>query len=113
MKNKTVNSMLSALLLALWCMAMPAAAADLGQAKAAGQLGEQMNGYLGLVDPGAPGDVKALMNSINAQRRAQYQRIAAKNGVPVDEVAKMTAQKVIGQAARGHYVQTPSGWRRR
>ena len=113
MKNKYLNSMLSVLLFALWCTVMPVAAADLGQAKAAGQLGELMNGYLGLVDPNAPADVKAMMDSINAQRRAAYQSIAAKNGVPVDEVAKMTAQKVIGQAAPGHYVQTPSGWRRR
>lgn len=113
MKNKYLNSMLSALLLALWCTAMPAIAADLGQAKAAGQLGELMNGYLGLVDPNTPADVKAMMDSINAQRRAAYQSIAAKNGVPMDEVAKMTAQKVINQAVRGHYVQTPSGWRRR
>lgn len=113
MKNKSIKTMLSVLFLALWCVVMPVSAVDLGQAKASGQLGEQMDGYLGLVNPGAPADVKGLMNSVNAQRKAQYQRIAAKNGVPVSEVAKMTAQKVINQAASGHYVQTPSGWRRR
>jgi hypothetical protein len=113
MKTKNVIVMLTTLLLGLWLSAMPAAAADLAQAKAAGLVGELMNGYLGLVDPAAPADVKALMNSINAQRLAEYQRIAAKNGVPADEVAKLTAQKVIGQAGPGHYVQTPSGWQRR
>lgn len=113
MKNKLVNSMLAISLLALWCFAMPVSAASLAEAKAAGQVGELMNGYLGLVDPGAPGDVKAMVNSINAQRRAEYQRIANKNGVPVDEVAKMTAQKVINQTPSGQYVQTPSGWQRR
>jgi uncharacterized protein YdbL (DUF1318 family) len=101
------------LFLGLWLAATPAAAANLAQAKAAGQVGELMSGYLGLVDSNAPADVKALVTSINAQRRAEYQRIAAKNGVPADEVAKLTAQKVIGQAAAGHYVQTPSGWKRR
>lgn len=113
MKNQHVYSILAAFFLALWCVAMPVSAASLAQAKEAGQVGELMNGYLGLVDPGAPGDVKALVNSINAQRRAEYQRIAKKNGVPVDEVAKMTAQKVINQTPRGQYVQTPSGWQRR
>ena len=113
MKIKHVNSMLAASFLALWCFAMPVTAASLAQAKAAGQVGELMNGYLGLVDPGAPADVKAMVNSINAQRRAEYQRIASKNGVPIDEVAKMTAQKVINQSPRGHFVQTPSGWQRR
>jgi len=113
MKRQNPLSMLIALLLGLWLAAMPVAAADLAQAKAAGLVGEQMNGLLGLVDPNAPADVKALVNSINAQRQAEYQRIAAKNGVPADEVARLTAQKVIGQAASGHYVQTPSGWQRR
>ena len=113
MKNKNLIVMLAALLLGLCLSVTPAAAADLGQAKTAGLVGEQMNGYLGLVDPGAPADVKALVNSINAQRQAEYQRIAAKNGVPADEVARLTAQKVIGQAGRGHFVQTPSGWQRR
>ncbi|MGR8929095.1 MAG: YdbL family protein [Gammaproteobacteria bacterium] len=113
MKNKQVKSMLAASFLALWCFAMPAAAIGLAEAKAAGQVGEQMDGYLGVVNSGASGDVRALVNSVNAQRRAEYERIAAKNGVPVSEVAKMTAQKVIGQAASGHFVQTPAGWQRR
>lgn len=113
MKSKHVMLTLSALFLGLWFAAMPAAAADLGQAKAAGQVGELMNGYLGLVDGNAPGDVKAMVNSINAQRLAEYRRIAAKNGVPAEEVARLTAQKVINQTAPGQFVQTPSGWQRR
>ena len=113
MNKNNVIAKWAMLLLGLWLIAVPAAAADLGQAKAAGQVGELMNGYLGLVDGNAPADVKAMVDSINAQRRAEYQRIAAKNGVPAEEVAKLTAQKVIGQADRGHYVQTPSGWIRR
>lgn len=113
MKKDNVMAKWALLLLGLWLIAMPAAAADLGQAKAAGQVGELMNGYLGLVDGRAPADVKAMVDSINAQRRAEYQRIGAKNGVSADEVAKLTAQKVIGQAGPGHFVQTPSGWQRR
>ncbi|WAR44736.1 YdbL family protein [Methylomonas rapida] len=113
MRNPNPLSMLIAVLLGFWLTAMPVSAADLAQVKAAGLVGEQMNGLLGLVDPNASADVKALVNSINAQRQAEYQRIAAKNGVPADEVARLTAQKVIGQAAAGHYVQTPSGWQRR
>ena len=113
MKNKHTILIFVALFLSFCLTALPVSAADLAQAKAAGLVGEQMNGYLGLVNPNAAGDVKALVNSINAQRQAEYQRIATKNGVPADEVAKLTAQKVIGQAASGHYVQTPSGWQRR
>lgn len=98
------------------CLALsatPASAADLGQAKAAGYVGEQVDGYLGLVRPDAPGDVKALVQDVNRKRRAEYEQIAGKNGVAVDQVARLTAEKVIRQAAPGHYVQTPSGWKKR
>ncbi len=113
MNKKTIVTTVSALLIGLWLNTTPASAADLAQAKAAGLVGEQLNGLLGVVQADAPADVKAMVNSINTQRQAEYQRIAAKNGVSTDEVARLTAQKVIGQAAPGHYVQTPSGWQKR
>ncbi len=113
MKNNKLMLILAPLFLGLCLNAMPISAADLAQLKASGQVGEQMNGYLGLINPNAADDVKALVNSINAQRQAEYQRIAAKNGVSPDEVARVTAQKVIGQAAPGQFVQTPSGWQKR
>ena len=88
-------------------------AADLAQAKTAGLVGEQLDGYLGVVRADAPGDVKAMINSINSRRRTEYERIAKQNGVSVDQVSRLTAQKVIQQAAPGHYVQTPAGWQKR
>lgn len=100
-------------LLGLWLLALPAHAVDLAQAKAAGQVGEQLNGLLGLVKLDAPAEVQALVKNINAARLAEYQRIAAKNGVSADEVARLTAQKVIGQAPAGQFVETPSGWQQR
>lgn len=113
MKDKNLKLILATLFLGLWLTAMPIAAADLAQAKSAGFVGELMNGLLGLVRPDAPDDVQALVKSINVQRQAEYQRIANKNGVPVEEVARLTAQKVIGQAAPGQFVETPSGWQKR
>ena len=111
--NKHKHSVLAILTL-IFCMALePVSAADLAQAKATGQVGEQLDGYLGVVQPNAPADVRALVDGINRERRGAFQAIAKKNGVSVDEVARITAQKLIGQAAPGHYVQTPSGWQRR
>ncbi|WP_150047097.1 MULTISPECIES: YdbL family protein [Methylomonas] len=112
MRIKATHFLLAGLL-SFWLAANPVAAADLAQAKSAGLVGELMNGYLGLVNPNAPSDVKALVNDINAQRRAEYERIAAKNGVSAEEVAKLTAQKVIEKAAPGQFIQTPSGWKQR
>jgi uncharacterized protein YdbL (DUF1318 family) len=113
MNNKKIMSILATLSLGLYLTTMSVAAADLAQAKSTGLVGEQLNGLLGLVKPDAPDDVKALVQSINSQRLAEYQRIAAKNGVAAEEVARLTALKVIGQASSGQYVQTPSGWQMR
>ena len=74
-----------------------AAAADLGEAKAGGQVCEQTDGYL-RSNTGAPGDVQAMVGKINAKRKAEYEKIANKNNVAVDQVARLTAEKVINKA---------------
>lgn len=73
-------------------------AADISQAKSAGWVCEQVDGYARVAKPNAPADVQAMVNSVNNQRRAEYQRIGQKNGVAVEQVARLTAQKVIGAA---------------
>ncbi len=78
-------------------VAAPASAANLGAAKAGGQVCEQTSGYL-RANAGAPGDVQEMVNNINAKRRAEYEKIAAKNQVTVGQVAKLTAEKVINLA---------------
>lgn len=75
----------------------PVSAASLDQAKAAKHVCEQNNGYLQVM-PGAPGGTQALVDSINAQRKAAYGQIGAKNGITADQVGVLTAQKVIKQA---------------
>jgi len=112
MKNNKLTGFLASLILGL--MASTAVfAVDLAHAKSAGFVGEEMNGYLGLVKADAPADIKGLVKDINGQRQAEYQRIAAKNGASVDDVARLTAQKVIGQTPSGQFVQTTSGWQKR
>ncbi len=78
-------------------LAAPVSAADVGEAKAKGHACEQTNGYLRATG-NAPADVKALVKNVNAKRKEQYARIATKNGVAGDQVAKLTAQKVINSA---------------
>jgi uncharacterized protein YdbL (DUF1318 family) len=98
--------------LALW--AAPAAAASLDQAKAAGQVGERIDGYVGVVDAGAPGDVKALVEKINAERKAKYAEIAEKQGAPVAAVAQIAGKKLIERAPKGEYVMGADGqWQRK
>jgi hypothetical protein len=113
MNSKKLIGSLGPLFLGLLLVSMDVFGLDLAQIKSAGLVGEQMNGFLGLVNPDAPTDVKTLVHDINAQRQAEYQRIAAKNGASVEDVARLTAQKVIGQASHGQYVETTSGWQKR
>ena len=90
-------------------IALSAAAMDLSMAKSQGFLGEQQNGYLGLVNRNAPREAKSLMRQVNDQRRANYQAIAGSNGIDLKSVESLAGQKAIKKTARGHFAQAPSG----
>jgi uncharacterized protein YdbL (DUF1318 family) len=81
----------------------------LDDAKAAGYIGEQRNGMLGLVQSNAPAAVKALVESVNAKRKDAYASIAAKNGTSVEAVASLAGAKAIEKTLPGNYVQNSSG----
>ena len=59
-------------------------------AKAAGTVGEQADGYLGIVS-GADGTVTAAVNEINAAA-AVYSQTAAKSGVTPDAAGRRPAR---------------------
>ena len=86
---------------------LSATAMDLNTAKSRGFLGEQQNGYLGLVNPNAPGDAKTL-RQVNDQRRANYQSIARSNGIDLKSVESLQGRK-DQQDCPGHYIRAPNG----
>ncbi len=81
---------LSTLLLALtlslpaYALTLNQAMSALGDAKASGQLGEQPNGYLGVVKSAGQSDEIARL--INQARRAEYQKVAQDNGISMSDV---------------------------
>jgi len=97
----------------LWLTAAPALASPLDDAKAAGHVGEGPDGYAHLVDPGStPGDIAALVSEINGKRRAAYQRIADREGIPLEAVAAQAGAKLIDRAPPGSRVRNADGtWR--
>jgi uncharacterized protein YdbL (DUF1318 family) len=104
---------LAAMLLML-CTALPAAAQSLDEAKAAGQVGERIDGYVGVVDANAPGEVRALVEQVNAERQKKYAQIAAERGTSVQAVAQIAGQKLIERAPGGQYVLGADGqWRQK
>ena len=94
-------------------LALPAVASPLDEAKAAGQLGEQADGYLGL-PPGAPQSAETLRDEINGERKSRYDAIAKKNGTSADAVAALAGKKLIERTPEGQWVRSPGGeWVRR
>lgn len=85
-----------------------------GQLRASGQVGEQADGYLGLV-AAAPGDVRSQMEAVNIQRRAAYTQLASQRGATIEEVAAATACQLFStRVGPGQYYRLPDGvWRRR
>jgi uncharacterized protein YdbL (DUF1318 family) len=92
------------------------AADPIAQARAAGQIGEQTDGYLGFV-PGASisADLRGRVNQVNIQRRAVYTRRAEARSVSVEEVAYAVACDVYeNRIAIGERYRTEAGqWRTR
>jgi uncharacterized protein len=93
---------------------LPVAAQSLDEAKAAGQVGERIDGYVGVVDASTPGDVRAMVDQVNAERREKYAEIAAERGTSVEAVAQIAGQKLIARAPGGQYVLGADGqWRQK
>lgn len=88
----------------------------IAQARAAGQIGEQTDGYLGFV-PGASisADLRGRVNQVNIQRRGVYTRRAEARNVSVEEVAYAVACDVFeSRIGVGERYRTESGqWRTR
>jgi hypothetical protein len=108
MMNKLFNKMFIALLTGSMLISV-AAAADLSTAKSQGWIGEQANGYLGLVKSGAPPDIKALVAEVNKKRKARYQQTANKHGTPLSEVEKVGGKTTIAKTRTGNYIKDGSG----
>ena len=89
-------------------------AASLDEAKAAGLVGEAPDGYVHLVDKGAPADVKTLVKEVNDQRRLKYEEIAKQRGASVEDVAALAGAKLVERTPPGQYVlDTSAAWRKK
>jgi uncharacterized protein len=89
--------------------ALPALAGPLDGPKSAGLIGERPDGFLGFVTPDAPADVKALVDKTNAERRAEYEKIAAKNNTSLEAVEAIVGPKLIAKQPPGYYVMNADG----
>lgn len=76
-------------------------------ARAAGQVGEQPDGYLGVVG-GGDADLRALVANINIKRKAAYTR-GAGAGATVEQFAFVSGCNLIARTKPGEKYRTPGG----
>ena len=85
----------------------PALALTLDEARAAGRVGEMPTGYLGVVDNDPA--VRALVDSVNIQRRDHYKAIAERENAPLAAVEQLAGARLIDRAGPGEYVMDVNG----
>lgn len=109
--SKLVFTLLAGVLTAAIAVASES---PLTQPKADGLIGEQANGYIGLVSNNVPADVKKLVDDVNAKRKAGYEKIAIKQGIPLSEVEKVGGVTAYEKTLKGNYVRDANGtWRKK
>ena len=82
-------------------------------ARAAGQVGEKMDGYLGVVGSETP-ELKRIVNDINIKRRAVYSERAQANNATLEEYALTAGCQAILATRPGEKYQAPDGsWQTR
>ena len=108
--------MRSLLLLAMLAGAAPAAAQTpaVEAARAAGQVGERFDGYLGIAVPVVAVVVRSQVATINIQRRSLYSNLAASKGVSPSDVGVTAGCQLLARVAVGEaYLWNDGVWRRR
>ena len=101
--------------LAAAALAVGAAASAMAQrnpayaaARAAGQVGEKTDGYLGF--PAAPdASLRSMVEDLNIKRRAVYSEKAQAAGATIEEYAFTSGCRLISQTAPGEKYEGPSG----
>jgi len=116
--TKTRNFMLTAaaVLVAVTGLAVPAQAQRdpaYAAARANGSVGEQTDGYLGIVGATNP-QLQRLVNDINIRRKAVYTERASQNGATIEAYSTTAGCQAIARTVPGEKYQAPDGtWKTR
>ena len=108
-----LTAVAAGLLLAASPAAAQAAGSAYGAARAAGQVGEQTDGYLGF--PAAPSsEIRRTADDVNIKRRAIYAERAEVNHSTIEDYAFTTACRLILKTRPGEMYMAPDGsWKKR
>lgn len=82
-------------------------------ARAAGEVGEKMDGYLGIVGAETP-ELRRIVNDINIKRRSVYSQRAQATNATLEEYALTAGCQAILATVPGEKYQAPDGsWQTR
>lgn len=83
------------------------------KARAEGSVGEQVDGYLGVVGKSST-ELQRVVDDINIKRRAVYARKAQENNATVEQYAFTAGCQAIARTVPGEKYQAPDGtWKTR
>ena len=100
------------LALALGASVALAQSSEYAAAKAAGQIGEKMDGYVAVVS--GPASLRAVVDDINIKRKAVYADRARASNATLEEYALTSGCHLIAQTKPGEKYQAPDGsWQTR
>ena len=101
---------------ALALAAFPAAAQRdpaYASARAGGQIGERVDGYLGIVGTAGP-DIRRMVEDLNIKRKAVYAQKAQEQHATIEDYAFTSGCLLISQTTPGEKYQAPDGsWKTR
>ena len=110
--NRMIMAAAAVLLAGVSTVALAQRNPEYQAAREAGQVGEQPDGYLGIVGTPTPA-LRALVNNINIQRKAKYTESAA-SGATVEQFAFTSGCNLILKTVPGEKYMTPDGaWKTR
>jgi uncharacterized protein YdbL (DUF1318 family) len=77
-------------------------------ARAAGQVGEKTDGYLGYPSPPSS-SLRSMIEDLNIKRRAVYSEKARAAGATIEEYAFTSGCRLVSQTAPGERYEAPTG----
>lgn len=84
-------------------------AIDINDAKTQGLVGEANTGYLAAVREPVSDEVKALISSVNAKRKAHFEKTARNTNTTMAQVGNRFYELAVQKTTVGRYYQDASG----
>ncbi|WP_294962868.1 DUF1318 domain-containing protein [uncultured Gilliamella sp.] len=95
----------------IFALTLDQAIDSLSQVKAAGLVGEQADGYLGVVKN--EGNASEIAQLINQARKEQYQKVSSESHVALSEVEKRAGSKAQEKTPVGQYIKQQGQWQKK